>query len=323
MGLLDNVGYAPQIDPASVTGMPLIPQAVPAQPSYPGLKKAPPAIGTTVNGYTYMGGDPRSKDESVWKPASGDDFLNSLQLPNDKKLLIKMMANYEAPASGSRGIGSPEVQQLVGLAKQYDPSFDVKNYQAVQKARTEIGNPDSKFNLTKTALNTAIDHAKLLADNADALHNTASPTWNAIGNFVDQYILGDPRQGNFQQTARTLGGEVVKANTGTQGGGEGDREAQTASYPVNGSPAQQYGALQDTTRLLNGKLKEMQATIAQAKLKDPNTANLLSPSAQESWNYLNKRFGDQPQAKTASAPNGVDPKIWGHMTPQEKALWQN
>lgn len=292
--------------------LPVQPQAAQPQQSYPGLKRPPPAIGATVNGYTYLGGDPRSQDPSVWQPASGDTFLGSLPLDDNKKTIVKAIANYELPPGSQRGgLGSPEVQQLLGLAKQYDPSFDAKNYAGVLKARTEIGNPDSKFNLTKTALNTAIDHAKLLADNIDALHNTQSPTWNAVGNTFDRYVLGDPRQGNFQQTSRMLGQEVVKANTGGAGGGEGERITQGESYPVNGSPQQQYGSIQQTVKLLNGKLQEMQGTIAQAKLKDPNTANLLSPSAQASWADLNKRFAGQsgsPAPAAASQQPVADPQ---------------
>lgn len=323
MGMLDNIGAAPQINMSDI-GMGMPPMAIPPaaatqaqapqpQQTYPGLKKPPPPVGATVNGYTYLGGDPRSKDPSVWKPASGDDFLNSLPLDDTKKTIIKGIANYELPAGSSRGgLGSPEVQQLLGLAKQYDPTFDAKNYQAVQKARTEVANPDSRFNLTKTALNTAIDHAAGLAQSADALHNTQSPGWNALGNWVDENIMGDPRQGVFRQNAQLLAGETVKAATGsTNGGGEGDRIQQNANYPLNGSPAQQNQGIGKTVDLLKSKLDEMTATLKQAGNPKANPLDLLSPSARQSWQTLTARYGaggsaqDRPGNSAPAAPSGA------------------
>lgn len=312
MGLFGNAGMdqLPQIAPAvaaSMGGAVQLPQITPqplpvaaspqpqqAQPQqYPGLKRPPPAIGTTVNGYTYMGGDPRSQDPSVWKPASGDTFLGSLPIDDTKKAVIKAIANYELPPGSQRGgLGSPEVQQLLGFAKQYNPSFDAKDYAAIQKTRTEIANPDSRFNLTKTALNTAIDHARGLAESADALHNFQSPLLNAPLNFIDQHVLGDPRQGNFNQNAQLLAGEVVKAATGsTNGGGEGDRTQQNANYPLNGSPVQQNEAIGKTVDLLKSKLDEMTATLRQAGNPRANALDLLSPSARASWQKLSQRFG--------------------------------
>lgn len=267
-------------------------QAQPQQ-TYPGLKRQPPAVGTTLNGFTYMGGDPRSQDPTVWKPASGDTFLNSLPLDTDKKTLVKAIANYELPPGSQRGgLGTPEVQQLLSLAKQFNPDFDAKNYSAIQKTKTEIANPDSRFNLTKTALNTAIDHARGLAESSDALHNWQSPLINAPANFVEQHVLGDPRQGNFNQNAQLLAGEVVKAATGSpSGGGEGDRMQQNANYPLNGSPTQQNQAIGKTVDLLKGKLDEMTATLRAAGNPKANALDLLSPSARASWQTLSQRYG--------------------------------
>lgn len=317
MGILDNIGAAPTvgmppimpIDPGAQAQTVQAPAPAPQQPVYPGLKKPPPPVGTTVNGYTYLGGDPRSKDPSVWKQASGDDFLNSLPVDDTKKTIVKSIANYELPPGSARGgLGSPEVQQLLGLAKQYDPTFDAKNYQAVQKARTEISNPDSRFNLTKTALNTAIDHARGLAQDVDSLHNFQSPLFNAPINYVEQHVFGDPRQGNFNQNAQLLAGETVKAATGSStGGGEGDRTQQNANYPLNGSPIQQNQAIGKTVDLLKSKLDEMTATLKQARTPNSNALDLLSPSARNSWQTLSSRYGaggtsqDRPGGQTTAA----------------------
>jgi hypothetical protein len=38
------------------------------------------------------------KTLAVWAPVNGDEFLNSLPLDDNKKTVIKAIANYELPA---------------------------------------------------------------------------------------------------------------------------------------------------------------------------------------------------------------------------------
>lgn len=343
MGIFD-INLPTQQAPSIAASLPQLPQidqtqpqpVATSQPTYVGLKRPPPAIGTVVNGYTYLGGDPRSQDTKVWKPASGEAYLNSLPVDNDKKTLIKAIANYELPPGSGRGglPASPEVQQMLSAAKQYNPQFDAKNYSAIQKTKLEVANPDSRFNLTKTALNTAIGHALGLAESAAALHNHQSPMLNAAGNWVEQHVMGDPRQGNFNQNAELLSGEVVKAITGSQGGGQGDREKQLENYPVNGSPDQQNQAIGKTVDLLKSKLDEMSNTLRKAGNPNANALDVLSPTARDAWAKLSKQYGAggtssmgnngaSSKPGLVSAPQGVDANIWAHMTPQERKLWQN
>ncbi|HEY2011379.1 MAG TPA: hypothetical protein VGH23_20490 [Rhizomicrobium sp.] len=312
-----GVGQLPQIGQPQAQAAPAMQQQPQAQPNpqqpYPGLKKPPPRVGATVNGYTYLGGDPRSQSPDVWRPATGDAFLSSLPLDDTSKTLVKSIANYELPPGSQRGgLGSPEVQQLLGLAKRYDPTFNAQNYSAVQKARTEVANPDSKFNLTKTALNTAIDHAAGLAEASDALNNGQSPLVNGAVNWVESNVLGDPRVGNFNQRAQLLSGEAVKAATGGQGGGEGDRQMQLSNYPVNGSRTQQQQGIGTTVDLLKSKLDEMTNTLRQAGNPHANALDLLSPSARQSWQTLSQRYGvsgpaggQSRQAAPAPAASGI------------------
>lgn len=306
---------------------PIAPQpTAPPQPMA-GLKRPPPKVGTTVNGYTYLGGDPRSQDPSVWHPASGDTFLNSLPLDDQKKTLVKAIANYELPPGSARGgLGSPEVQQLLAFAKQYDPNFSAPDYTVRQGVRKAFS--DGQYSKTVTALNTAIDHARTLAEEGKSLNNYGSPLLNAPINFIQQHVMGDTRQGKFEQTARNLGGEVVKAVTGGEGALD-DRIKAAEDYSLNGSPQQQTGALENTVDLLKSKLDELNATYKRGMGPQHDVLELLSPSARKSWQVLSTQFG--PNAghgalggapKAASGPpHGVDAKTWAHMTPQERALW--
>ena len=92
-------------------------------------RRRPPQVGEIVNGFKYMGGDYRTQDPNVWVQQHGDDYLNSLPLDPDKMALVRSVANYEAPPGAGRGgLGSSEIQQILGFAKLYDPSFDTKSY---------------------------------------------------------------------------------------------------------------------------------------------------------------------------------------------------
>lgn len=286
---------------------PALPQASQPQQSFPGLKRPPPPVGTTINGLTYMGGDPRSTDPSVWKPAAGDTFLNSLPIDDNKKTIIKQIANYELPAGSGRGglPSSPEVQQLVGFAKQYDPNFDASDYATRQGVKLDFAK--GKYSQTINALNTAIDHASLLAADGTSLNNSSVPAYNWLKNTY-QDATGDPRQGNFSQVARYLGGEVTKATTGGQGG-EQDRQAATGDYRLNGSPEQQKQALAQTVNVLKSKLDELDATYKKGMGPQHNITDLLSPSARKSWGILSAQYGASgPGGQTAPAPAVSAPK---------------
>lgn len=314
---MDTLPVGPTMsDVQAPQGLPMQPQSLPRMGAQPqqgqapqGLRQAPPAIGATVNGYTYLGGDPRSKDPSVWRPASGDTFLNSLPITDQQKTLVKSIATYDLPPGSQRGgLGSPEVQQLLALAKQYDPNFSASDYAVRQATRTDFAK--GKYSQTVNALNTAIDHANLLATDGKALNNTSLPILNWIKNTASSAV-GDPRQTNFNQVARYLGGEVTKATTGGQGG-EQDRQDATGDYQLNGSPAQQNGALAQTVGLLKSKLDELNATYQKGMGPQHNAMELLSPSARKSWATLSQMVvppaaANAPASKpaTSTAPKTI------------------
>jgi hypothetical protein len=324
-----------------------------AQASYPGLKRPPPAVGAVVNGYVYQGGDPRSKDPSVWKPATGDAFLNSLPIDEDKKTLIKMMANYEAPSTGTRGIGTPEVQQLVGLAKQYDPTFDVKNYTVRQNYLHDLN--DLKANGTIQALNNAAMHLKSFDDEFQKLGNSdgAYEWFNSLKQgaagtpLVGKYFGGSDRLkavGAAGETAAVLGPEMAKV---AQGGAPTVDEVnrQISNLGLGMRPSTEAGVGASMAQKIGDRLLSMQAQYRRAfgdtKPKEPfltpqaamATHQLLqkyAPDYEKQLDYTlltaggftpeQARRAQQPQ-QSGGVPQGVDPAIWQHMTPQERALW--
>jgi hypothetical protein len=298
----------------------LPPIAAPAQQQqpqqsqpFPGLKKAPPAVGTTVNGYTYMGGDPRSRDPKVWAPATGDAFLNSLPLEDDQKTLIKMMANYEAPSSGTRGIGSPEVQQLVGLAKQYDPTFDVKNYKVRQDYLHDLN--DQKANGTVQALNNAAMHLKSYDDEFQKLGNSDSaPEWwnaakqNAAGlPLIGGMFGGSDRlkaSGAARADATIAAPEIARV---AQGGAptvdEVNRQIENlgagswTGHGIGVRPSSEAGVMAALAQKIGDRMLSMQAQYRRAFGDTGPKEPLISPEAALATHQLLKRYAPDYENK--------------------------
>jgi hypothetical protein len=312
MGMLDNIGSAPSISPAvmgSMGNLPLMlmpsakqqtqaPQQAPAsmQPTYPGLKAAPPTVGATIDGYTYMGGDPRSKDPSVWKPASGDDYLNSLQLPDEKKALIKMMANYEAPASGARGIGSPEVQQLVGIAKKYDPTFDIKGYKVRQDYLHDLN--DQKANGTIQALSNAAMHAKSFDDEFGKLGNS-----NYLPQFVNRgldymspFSATQKAAGAANETSTVLAPEIARV---AQGGSPTVDEVnrQVDNLDIGARPNIEAGTMSSMAQKIGDRMLSMQQQYRRAFGNQPPKEPLMTPEAAQATHQLLKKYSPDYENK--------------------------
>lgn len=302
MAALDQVTFPqPQMPSLAPQNLPQLgqapapmPQLAPqpqqqAQPVYPGLKRPPPAVGTTVNGYTYMGGDPRSKDPSVWKPASGDAYLNSLPLADDQKTLIKMMANYEAPSSGTRGIGSPEVQQLVGIAKQYDPTFDVKNYKVRQDYLHDLN--DQKANGTIQSLNNAAMHLKSYDDEIGKLGNSnyLPQFMNRAMNYMSPFAATQKAAGSVNETAAVLAPEIAKV---AQGGAPTVEEVnnQSDNLDMGARPNVEAGVGSSMAQKIGDRLLSMQAQYRRAFGNAPPKEPLLTPQAAMATHQLLQKY---------------------------------
>lgn len=303
MGALDQVTL-PQMqipDPTAGLNIPSLPvqQASPQQqsaPVYPSLKRPPPSVGTTVNGYTYMGGDPRSKDPSVWKPASGDTFLNSLPIDDDKKTLIKMMANYEAPSSGTRGIGSPEVQQLVGIAKQYDPTFDVKNYKVRQDYLHDLN--DQKANGNIQALNNAAMHLKSYDDEISKLGNSnyLPQIVNRTLNYMSPYSATRRAVGSVNETSSVLAPEIAKV---AQGGAPTVEEvrSQSDNLDMGARPDVEAGVGSSMAQKIGDRVLSMQAQYRRAFGNTPPKEPLMTPQAAMATHQLLQKYAPDYEKK--------------------------
>jgi len=345
MGMLDGTGSAPQITPdiMAPVGQPQLPmpplprlqQGAPAQAPQPmpqqlpqqqqdwqqnwralGLKKPAPAIGTTVEGgHTYLGGDPRdTNNPNVWKQESGDAYLNSLSgLDDEKKTLVKMMASYDAPASGARGIGSPEVQQLVSIAKRYDPSFDIKQYKVRQDYLKTL--TEGKANGTIQALSNAALHLKSYDDEFQKLGNwDLLPEW---ANAAKQGLVGSLggsttlKASNAAKTDATIAGpEIARvAEGGAPTMDASNRQLENLGAGGNwftnilGSgiglrPSSEAGTVSAMAQKVGDRLLTMQAQQRRAfGDKPPTNEPLITPEAADALHQLLTRYAPDYEKK--------------------------
>ncbi len=312
MGILDGLMQAPQIgvpssgiDFSAFTqpqAAPMAPQppvqppqsATPQQQTYPGLKRPPPAIGTTINGQTYIGGDPRDAAGS-WKQATGDTYLNSLPIDEEKKALIKMMASYDAPASGARGIGSPEVQQLVGMAKLYDPAFDIKQYTVRQNYLHDLN--DQKANGTIQALNNAAMHAKSFDDEFQKLDNSNwLPQWANRGLDYIGRSATQTAAGNAAESQTVLGPEISRVAQGGQPTVD-EVNRQIGNLDIGARPNIEKGTMSSMASKIGDRMLSMQAQYRRAFGDIAPKEPLMTPQAALAAHQLLQRYAPDYENK--------------------------
>lgn len=183
---------------------------------------------------------------------TGDDFLKTL--PAAQASEIKAYAEGRRPFP--TGMSYAKLQPLIALVGQYDPTFDAANYNARNKARTDLTSPSGTGGKTINALNTAIQHAGRLSDLIETLDNSAYPLVNAVVNPL-RTATGDTAVTNFQAVAPQLAKEIERAWRGA-GGSAGEIKELTDSIGKNLGKQQQREALMQFVELAKGKLDATQ-----------------------------------------------------------------
>lgn len=194
---------------------------------------------------------------------TGDDFLKTL--PPGQASEIKAYAEGRRPFP--TGMSYAKLQPLIQLVGQYDPSFDAANYNARNKARTDMTSPSGTGGKTINALNTAIQHAGRLSDLIEQLDNYESPLANAVTNPL-RTATGSTKVTNFNAVAPQLMKEIERAWRGS-GGSTADIDGLIKSIGSNLGKQQQREALGQFVELLKGKLDSTQT----------QRDNVLGPSA--------------------------------------------
>lgn len=187
---------------------------------------------------------------------TGEAFLNTL--PASQRGEIKAYAEGKRPFP--TGMSYAKLQPLIAMVGQYDPTFDAANYNARNKARTDLTSPSGTGGKTISALNTAIQHAGKLSELIEALDNIDSdPTHilgvenaNAIKNWWNSRE-GSTKVTNFTAVAPQLMKEIERVWRGA-GGSVSEIQDLIKSIDKNMGKQQQREALYNFVELAKGKL---------------------------------------------------------------------
>ena len=241
----------------------------------------------------------------------GDEFLATL----NPAAATEVKAYAEGRRPFPTGMSTAKLEPLIQAVGQYDPSFDAANYNARNKARTDLTNPSGKGGAIVNSLNTAIQHAGKLSDLIEAEGNTNSPAYNSVANWLATQT-GSTKVTNFDAVQPQLMKEVERLWRGA-GGGEGDINALKASLGKNMGIQQQREALDQFVGLMEGKLQSTEQQRDNVLGPAAKDVPILFDQSKPVLAKIAQRASGATAAPTASGPavgqegvvNGV-PAIW-------------
>lgn len=231
---------------------------------------------------------------------TGEDYLK--QLPVGTANLVRKYASGELAVTPQM-TRTPAGQQLLGAITQYDPSFDATNFQKRQQTATAFSK-GLQGNAVRGA-NQALYHMGNLYQRVEDLNNLGGlgTPLNAPINWVEEK-LGDPRQGQFLQTAQAVGSELRRVFAGAGGGSLAELNKWESSIPLNASEAQQKAYIQNGMDLLRGGIQALNTQYQSGMGLNKDVTDLLDPKAREIYNKLSE--GKNPNVKKTTSQKQAD-----------------
>lgn len=272
MGLLDNIGSAPQITPDVMAGLPQMAQALPKQlpqmgappqqqaPQGPKVldaamaQKNPNLVqpGVIVNGHVFRGGD--KADETNWEMLTGDQYMATI--PQSEQLAVKQMVQGRMPFPQSRSLTTPYWQKKLEEAQQYDPKFDAVTWEGRVKTARDYA-PGGKVGQTLQSGSTAINHLGHLNSQIGDVSGIGLPlVGDTINQAVNKWNAPQGKLNPYMDTQGHLAEETTKFYRGT-GGTEEDVKRNMLNLSPNLSTEAKQGGVNNTVQLIYGKLKPL------------------------------------------------------------------
>lgn len=197
------------------------------------------AMKTGGFGQAMSGNAQVSTDNSgIPDPVQQQDFLKSL--PPGTASLVKGVINYQLDPTKVSSMRGNQRQQLIQLAQEADPSFDMTQYGARAAMRKSI--TSGTYSQALNSANLVIQHLDALSKAADALHNQSFTPWNAVSNATKN-VTGDPTITNFKVAADAAGSELAKVFKGSGASDVQSIQEWRNNLDANSSPEQIHQAI--------------------------------------------------------------------------------
>lgn len=210
----------------------------------------------------------------------GQDLLQNLPQPIGAQ--VKALAEGRQPFPGGFAMKSPYWQTMLSLVGQYDPNFDMVNFNARSGVRKDFTSGKSAISLN--ALNTVGGHLDELEKAVDALHNSNFTPYNMVANPVKK-AFGATDVTNFQTVLQTVMPELERAYRGS-GGSEGSLQRWQSALAGTNGYNQQKAAIKELATLLNSKIDSLGDQYSKGMGTTSNGLQLLSPKAQAVFSRL-------------------------------------
>lgn len=239
--------------------------------------------------------------------------------------LVQMLIDGRAPMPAPSKRTDPAWLAALDAAAQQDPTFDAGNYATRVKTRQSFLSGKDHQNVV--AINTLVGHLDRLDHHIDNLNNA--------GGFPGSHLINAGKQW-FQEQSGTAEGyrqfeadkeavvtEATKVFRGASGA-EADVKRNLDNLKTANSPGELHSAVREIAHLMNSRLESVADSYKQGMGKSSDPMDFLYPAQKDAFSRI--MSGAKPAAPASSshgaaAPSGVDPKLWAHMTPQERALW--
>lgn len=225
---------------------------------------------------------------------TGAAVLDHLPEPIKRQVLGLVEGRQVLPA---RFASTPAGQAVLAAANQYDPNFDMVNYNSRAKTRADF--TSGKSAVAVTAFDTLAQHVDTLAQHYGKMNNGSFPAVNSIRNGI-RNATGDGRSTAFNTDVQAVASEAVRAFRGV-GGAEADIQAFKAQFTAAQSPAQAMAAVQALTHLVRGRVEALQEQYNRGMGTTNQGVPHLSDSARAAFDRYDPQ-GASPQARPAQQP---------------------
>lgn len=225
-------------------------------------------------------------------PLRGDDYLKTLNpamAPTVKALAEGRLAMPTRP--------TPQQQQLIQAASQYDPTFDATDFNKRNRTAVDFS-PAGQSGKAITAINTTMGHLSDLQDRMSALGNGPVPLVNSVMNFISKNT-GAAEPGNAQTVRDAVSNELRKVFATTGGGGLEELKSWENNFPINASPTQAKQGIQAAVHLMDSRLASLANQWSVGMGTNHQAIDLLSPTAKSAYQKL---MGSEPTAENVRQP---------------------
>lgn len=231
-------------------------------------------VNVSPGGAAPVGSDPNN-------PSGNTAFLSTLS--GDLPTLVQGLADYSInpsaiPTKQFKGASGYTQAQLIALAKQYDPTYDSKQYATRQAMQKNVAS--GTYSNTITSANTLIGHLAELQKAADALPGNVKGrpigVLNSVADTLSNWV-GNASVNNFNIAADAVASEAAAVYKGGSPTGSEIKDWRAKLSP-DMTGAQLKGAINQIVALMGGKLGTISTQYKQVMGKPAGYQILTQPS---------------------------------------------